>query len=170
MNRLFNLDKKTLTALSALVVLSLFFGLYFFPMIGRSGELEIKLQNARKKLAEITSAAEKYAALSSRLPGGAGSLAGTGKRVKLADEVGSVAQKAGMSDLIKKMVPRVAGGRNRQEELSVSIARVSLPMFVRFLEMLHKSPSGIVVRKANIVSSFENKNQLDIELTLTPAI
>lgn len=164
------MDRKTLTAVSALVALSLFFGLYFFPMLGRSGELEKKLQKARKDLAEITSAAEKYALLSARLPGGAKSLAGTGKRVKLSDEVGGVAQRAGLSEKITKMVPRAAGGRNRQEELSVSISRVSLPLFVRFLEKLHNLPSGIVVRKANIVSSFEDKNLLDIELTLTPAI
>jgi len=158
-----NYDKRTIYAISGGVALALFIGLVIIPLISRSSDLDGKLEKSRKNLTEIIALAEKYQSLLMSSPQG---LRNQRSNEPLSVIVEKSARKAGIGENISKMTPKLAGGKNREEEILVSFSSVSLTPLVEFLKDIQISPAGISVQKGVISTSFENEERLDANLTI----
>jgi type II secretory pathway component PulM len=154
-------------AVAVSVVLALFFTFIVIPLNNSSKSMDGKIEKARHDLKEITMLADEYTKLSAILPGRTPSKKAAGS---MSGELERLARELGIEKNIKRMTPKLDASRKKQEELALTVTNLPLPVFVDLLEKLHESPAAIKVRRARIKSGFEKPENLEVELTLTPAV
>lgn len=159
-------DKRNLMA-GGILLAALLFLLVVAPLNNKSKELDKKLAKIRENLTEIATLSDSYIALSARLPKRSKTLV-AGK--SMSAEVEGLTRKLGMEKNIKRMTPKFDTGNKRQEELSITISGLPLASLADFLEKLYSLPVGINVRRARIKAGYEQRGDLDVELTLVPSI
>ncbi len=158
---------RAAVVIAAGAVLLLFLTLVVTPLNDRSRSMDGKIEKARRDLKEIVELADEYIKLSAGLPGRV-----TSKRAarSLSGEVERLARELGIEKKIKRMTPKLDVARKKQEELALTVTELPLAVFVDLMEKLYESPAAINVRRARIKAGFEKPENLEVELTLKPAL
>jgi len=71
----------------------------------------------------------------------------------------------GMSD--RGVISGGQNGKPREQSVEVNVSKVSLDKLVKFLADIEHSPGVVKVRRLRVRKSFENKDLLDVSLSVS---
>lgn len=158
-------QKRTtlLIAIAAVLGAWVFIGGVVMPAVERSGALDRKIRAARLEQEKVAEMAERYTRLSASLPP---ALKGNEPpKTSISDDVGSIARRLGADRYIKRLTPSVNPRTGRQDEVAANIEGIPYTLLIDLLQGVYDSSSAISVRRARVGVTFDNRNNVNAEIT-----
>ena len=156
-----------LIGIAALLGLWVLVGAVIMPLRETSVLLDRKIRAARQELAKTSELADRHIALSAKLPPvlkleGAGGGPITG-------DIENIATRLGANKFINKMTPSTNPKTGRQDEVTATFDKIPYPMLIDFLQGVFDSSSGIAVLRGRITVNYDNRSNVNAEITFTKA-
>jgi hypothetical protein len=161
-----NKKKRILFALAGILIIWVIIGGVITPIIDASGDLDRKIIGAKLDLQKITEMADKYISMTASLPPSMRTESTGGPIISTAE---NISRRLGIEKSIERMTPSQDPKNKNEEQLSVTITSIPYPKFIDLLQGLQESGTMVVVKRAKITTTFDNKNNVGAELTLMKA-
>ncbi len=159
-----NKRKNALFAISALLLAWIIIGGMLMPMQEESEWTDRKIRTARNDLRKMKEMADRYITLSASLPQG---MRTEPSGVSTLSDVENISRRLGIENRIKRMSPEIDPVTKRENGVSLTITDIPYAPFIDFLQALYESGSVINVRRAKISASFENRSNINVEMTVS---
>lgn len=161
--------KRTILLIGIAVLLGLWIliGGVIIPLRETSALLDRKIRVARQDLAKTVELADRYITLSASLPptlkldGSAGG--------PVSGEIENIATRLGSNKFINKLTPSTNPKTGRQDEVTATFEKIPYPLLIDFLQGVFDSSSGIGVLRGRITVSYDNRNNVNAEITFSRA-
>jgi type II secretory pathway component PulM len=161
-----NRRRNIVFAIAALLLAWIIVGGALMPLREEADRMDRKIREARNDLRKMREMADRYITLDASLPR---EMKTDSSRVSLLTDVENISRRLAIENKIKRMTPEINPATKKQDDLSVVIAEIPYPAFVGFLQALYESSAAINVRQAKITASFDNRGNLNVEMTLSKA-
>ncbi len=156
-----------LTAVAALLGIWVLFGGIIMPQLETSNLLDHKIRAARKDLAKTNELADHYIALSAKIPPALKQEnAATGP---VSGDIENIAARLGVNKFINKIIPATNPKTGRQDQVTATFDKIPYPLLVDFLQGVFDSSSGIGVLRGRITVNYDNRSNVNAEITFTKA-
>ena len=161
-----NKRKRLLFAVAGVLLAWAVMSAVISPMIDAYQEMDGRIRDARRDLQKITELADKYITMSASLPP---ALRTETTSAPILSTVENISRRLGIEKSIERMTPSQNPKNKNEEQLGVTIASLPYGKFIDFLQGLHESGSPVAVKRAKITAAFDNRNNVNAELTLIKA-
>lgn len=156
-----------LIGIAALLGLWIFVGAVIMPLRETSALLDRKIRAARQDLAKTGELADRYIALSAKLPPALKQDGPVGGPVS--GDIESIAARLGANKFIQKITPATNPKTGRQDEVTATFEKIPYPLLIDFLQGVFDSSSGIGVLRGRITVNYDNRSNVNAEITFTKA-
>lgn len=154
-----------LIGIAALLGLWILVGGVIMPLRETSALLDRKIRAARQDLAKTSELADRYITLAAQIPPALKQDAPASGAVT--DDIETIAARLGANKFIKKMTPSVNPKTGRQDEVTATIEKIPYPLLTDFLQGVFDSSSGIGAHRGRITVTYDNRINVNAEITFT---
>lgn len=152
-----------LIGIASLLGLWVLIGGVIMPLRETSALLDRKIRAARRDLTRTSELADRYIALSAQIPPALKQDAPAGGPVT--DDIQNIAARLGANKFITKLTPSVNPKTGRQDEVTATIEKIPYPLLTDFLQGVFDSSAGIGVHRGRITVNYENRSNVNAEIT-----
>jgi len=161
-----NNRRRLLFAVAGVLLAWVVVSMVISPLIDAYQEMDDKIKSSKSDLVKITDLADKYITKSSQLPP---ALRTESTSAPILSTVEGISRRLGIEKNIERMTPGQNPKNKNEEQLGVVITSLPYAKFIDFLQGLHEYGSPVAVRRAKITTTFDNRNNVNAELTLIKA-
>ena len=156
-----------LIAAASLLGLWVLVGGVIMPQLETSELLDRKIRAARKDLARTGELADRYISLSAKIPTALKQDTPVGGPVS--GDIESIAARLGANKFINKINPATNPKTGRQDQVTATFDKIPYPLLIDFLQGVFDSSSGIGVLRGRITVNYDNRSNVNAEITFTKA-
>lgn len=156
-----------LIGIAVLLGIWIFVGGVIMPLLETSALLDHKIRVARQDLTKTSELADRYIALSAKLPSMLKQDGTVGGPVSA--EIENIAARLGANKFINKITPSTNPKTGNQDEVTATFDKIPYPLLIDLLQGVFDSSSGIGVLRGRITVTYDNRSNVNAEITFTKA-
>lgn len=156
-----------LIGIAILLGIWIFVGGVIMPLRETSALLDRKIRVARQDLTKTSELADRYIALSAKLPAAFKQDGPVGGPIS--GEIENIAVRLASNKFIKKISPSTNPKTGRQDEVTATFEKIPYPLLVDFLQGVFDSNSGIGMLRGRITVNYDTRSNVNAEITFTKA-